>query len=106
MATKSPEAPKEIVSADKTDKTAELITSLERLRETVEKVPDEYGLGRPSKDIFYSYLKGIATGLGALTAVAIVIPLVIWFIESIHWVPLLGDFMASIADRMEQAQGR
>jgi hypothetical protein len=39
-----------------------------------------------------------------LVAVAIVIPLAIAFLQHINWVPLIGNFAASVARQMERTQ--
>lgn len=84
---------------------AKLTRSIDELRKTIEHLPGEYGyLLQPSRHLFFSYLRGIVAGLGAITAVAIVIPVMLWILHGIQWVPLLGDFVAGIATHVEQAQ--
>ena len=57
----------------------ELAQAIDRLKKTVDHFPDEYPhLFRPGRELLFTYLKGIVYGLGALTAVAIVIPSASW----------------------------
>lgn len=51
----------------------------------------------------FTYVKGIVYGLGALTAFAIIIPLVVSLLQRVEWVPLIGNFVHDVAVRMEQA---
>lgn len=48
-----------------------------------------------------TYLRGIVYGLGALTAVAIVMPLMVWILQKIEWVPVIGDFVTRVLYRVE-----
>ena len=83
----------------------ELVRSVDALRTTMETVPNEYGhLFHPGKHLFYTYIKGIVYGLGALTAVAIIIPLLVWFLQQVQWVPLVGDFLHQVLLRIEETQ--
>ncbi|MDO8649176.1 MAG: DUF5665 domain-containing protein [Candidatus Peregrinibacteria bacterium] len=84
---------------------AKLVASLETLRRTFEEVPREYEYFlHPGKHLFFTFLKGIVSGLGVIAAVAIVIPIMLAMMHGIEWVPLIGDFVTRIADRVEQSQ--
>jgi len=86
-------------------KKQELIDSLEDIERALKAIPAEYDyIFSPGKHIFFSYLRGMVQALGALTAVVIVIPFIIWFMSKIAWVPLLGDFVGRISARVEQTQ--
>jgi hypothetical protein len=50
------------------------------------------------------FLRGIAYGLGFLTGFAIIIPILIAFLRSIEWVPLVGGFVTDIVLQIEEAQ--
>jgi hypothetical protein len=81
-----------------------LTRSLDSLNATIKTLPEEYGYAfHPGKNLFFSYLKGIVTGLGVLTAAAIVVPIIIWFLRGIQWVPLVGQFVNEVATQMEEA---
>lgn len=82
----------------------ELVRSLDRLRSTIADTPKQYELFfHPGKHLFFTFLKGIVSGLGVLAAIAVVIPLVITMLREVQWVPLIGDFLSSVATRMEEA---
>jgi hypothetical protein len=80
-----------------------LSRSLEHLDRTISELPEEYSLIlHPGKHLIFTYLKGIIYGLGVLTAVAIVIPLLVALLRSVEWVPLVGDFVERVVIRIEQ----
>jgi hypothetical protein len=82
--------------------TAAAVRHLER---TVERIPDEYPhVFHPGKELLFTYLKGIVYGLGALTAVAIVVPLLVAMLQQVQWVPLVGDFVSEVGRRIEESQ--
>ena len=58
----------------------------------------------PGKHLFLTYVRGIVYGLGALTAVAIVIPLMVSVLHHISWVPIVGDFVQKVVTRIELQQ--
>ena len=55
----------------------------------------------PVKVTVLSFVKGIAYCLGALTAAAIVVPFVVWFLQSVAWPPVIADFVTDVIRQME-----
>ena len=41
-------------------------------------------------------------GLGFLFAFVIVIPLIVWMLQYIEWIPMLGDLIVNIIERIEE----
>jgi len=81
--------------------------TLERVQRTLEEMPRKYPYAfgyQPWKRFFLSFFKGIASGLGVAVAVAIVIPLALAFMQSVDWVPLVGDFLSRVATHLQQEQ--
>ena len=60
----------------------------------------------PGKHLLLTYVRGIVYGLGAITALVVVIPLIVWTLRTVQWVPLIGDFVNNIATRVEEVQKR
>ncbi|MFA7681411.1 MAG: DUF5665 domain-containing protein [Candidatus Peribacteraceae bacterium] len=60
-------------------------------------------LGRPTKVLGLYFLRGVLYGVGILFTIVIIVPIIIWLLHWIEWVPLLGDFLAQVVARMEQA---
>ncbi|MDB4978389.1 MAG: hypothetical protein JWM56_575 [Candidatus Peribacteria bacterium] len=84
---------------------AHLKKSLDDIQKAIEALPAEYDyIFKPSRHLFFTFLRGMAQALGALTVVVIVVPLVIWALSKIEWVPTVGDFVRQVRDRVEQTQ--
>ncbi len=96
MATKKVPAPK------KPD-----LDALKKIQIGLEELPDQFqNAFSPWRQLFFNYLKGIAGGLGAITALAIVIPLMLWLLRSFQWVPLAGKVVTEIVNQVEDARKR
>lgn len=79
-----------------------LVFALTSLEHDVEQLPREFEyVIHPGKHLMLTYLRGIVYGLGALTAAAIVIPLLLWILQSISGLPLIGDFVSRITTQVE-----
>ena len=55
------------------------------------------------KQIYRGFLTGMSSALGALVAIAIVVPILLYFLKNVQWIPLIGTFVQSISD---YTQGR
>ena len=89
-------------SARETD----LITALRHLERSVDRLPSQFEyVIHPGKHLFVSYIRGIVYGLGAITAFAVLIPIIVWMLHRIEWVPILGDFVNRVATQVEQVRG-
>jgi len=58
----------------------------------------EIGFSNPKRMLWYTFLKGIASGLGIFLAGTLVIGLALWFLGLFDQVPLIGDFIQRILD--------
>ena len=91
----------------KQDSQERLVKALDHLDKTIHQRPVPYGYNyHPGKDLVHTFIKGIASGLGVLVSVAIVLPIILSLMKGVQWVPLVGDFVASVAQRMEDARNR
>ncbi len=79
----------------------ELIESIQLLQAAVQENTRYERLGLSTA---YSLLKGVAYGLGALLAVAIVAPFFLWFMSSIAWPPIIANFVNQVIDHVQQAR--
>jgi hypothetical protein len=85
----------------------ELASAVRSLEHTIVRMPEEHGIVfHPAKHLLFTYMKGIAYGLGALTAVALILPLILSLLQQVAWVPIAGDFVHRVIERLEQSQGR
>jgi len=56
------------------------------------------------KLLFYSFLTGIAKGIGFAVGASFVFGLIIWFLSKLSIVPLLGDWIASLLDYIQRTR--
>jgi len=85
----------------------ELAKTLRHLERVILEFPEHYKhLFHPGRSLWLHFLRGIVYGLGILIAVAIVIPFLITILQKIEWVPLIGDFIGDINQRIREAQLR
>ncbi len=71
-----------------------LVYALSSLEHDVEKLPREFEyVIHPGKHLLLTYLRGIVYGLGALTAAVIVIPFILWVLQKLPWLPVVGEYV-------------
>jgi len=78
----------------------ELVKSLDHLNDSIQRFSMKYSDVPRSLGLYF--LRGVLYGLGFLFAIAIVIPVVVWLLQWVEWVPLIGDFVAEIVKRMQE----
>lgn len=90
-----------------TSDTKAIIASLTELRESVDFTRHEIATHRRLyRSVFSSFLKGIAYGLGALTAAALVIPIVLWLLSAVAWPPIIAGFVSDVVSQLESNHDR
>jgi hypothetical protein len=57
---------------------------------------------RPFQLLVYRFLSGLATGLGTVLGATLLVSLLVYWLQGINWVPIIGDWATQIADRIEQ----
>lgn len=57
---------------------------------------------RPFQLLLYRFLSGMATGLGTVLGATLLVSLLVYWLQGIDWVPVVGDWASQIADRIEQ----
>lgn len=85
----------------------QLVAAIQSLEKTIVRLPDDHSMVfHPAKHLLFTYSKGIAYGLGALTAVALILPIILSLLQRVEWVPIAGDFVKKVTRQIEQSQGR
>ncbi|MFA6522790.1 MAG: DUF5665 domain-containing protein [Candidatus Peribacteraceae bacterium] len=93
----------------KTDNTAQerrLERAMTELQRTIAEMPKKFDFAfsySPWKRLFLAFGKGVASTLGVVVAAAIIIPLLLSFLQHIDWIPLVGDFLTKVAQYMERS---
>ncbi len=77
----------------------ELIEEMEKLEDAV-----RASVVPPSRQVLRGFLTGIASGMGAIVAAVVIIPLLVYFLRNIEWVPLVGNFVDRVTEYMERGK--
>ena len=81
---------------------AALVDSIDHLNDSIQRLTKRSrAIVESSKSFGIYFLRGVMYGLGFLFAFVIVIPIMVWILHYIEWVPMLGDFIADIILRIE-----
>lgn len=56
------------------------------------------------KVISFSFLKGMATGLGVFLGGTIVVALLLWLLSQLSWLPFVGDISQAAKQSIQQAK--
>ena len=92
-----------MVASKKTDGNDSLITEVKELRLAVDKGYRAFRHHTKMKnEMAHAFLKGVLSAIGAMVAVVIVTPLVIWTLQSVAWPPLIADLLAQVILQYEQ----
>jgi len=75
----------------------------QKLAEVLEKLEEAT---RKSKEPLFrrlvqNFFLGMSSSLGALVAIVLVVPLAVFLLKQIDWIPLVGEFFARIVMHME-----
>ncbi|MCB9808274.1 hypothetical protein H6770_03370 [Candidatus Peribacteria bacterium] len=58
-------------------------------------------LQETARFLWVAFLRGIMYGLGIIVAFAIVVPIILWLLSTINWIPFIGDIVTEIITRIE-----
>lgn len=63
----------------------------------------------PQRRYIFFFIRGVMQGLGVLVAAIVIIPLMIplvmFFLQQIEWVPIVGNFATKVIRQVEQTEG-
>lgn len=62
------------------------------------------GYYEPHRYLWMGFLRGIVYGLGIIVAIALILPILLWMLSTIDWIPFIGDIVSDVVLRMENAQ--
>jgi hypothetical protein len=79
----------------------ELTKAIAQLDVHMKKLADHY---EPGKYLWMGFFRGIVYGLGILVAISLIVPIIIAILSSIDWIPVIGDTVADIVERIQSAQ--
>ena len=76
----------------------ELVEALTDLNDTIKKNEE------PAIKMVHGLVGGIAYGLGFVIAMALLLPVIIFFLKQFDWIPVFGDFFAEVAAHIESVR--
>jgi hypothetical protein len=56
----------------------------------------------PWRLLGYRFMSGLFTGLGTVIGATLLVSVLVWWLQGINWIPVIGDWAAQIATRIEQ----
>lgn len=56
----------------------------------------------PLRLLGFQFLRGIAFGLGSVVGATLVVSLLVYSLAQINFIPIIGDWAAQIADRIQR----
>ena len=90
---------------EKEEKT--LVESITTLTELIRQIRSEKYLqmvDNRKKFLFYNFIAGLARGVGWALGATVVLGFVVWILSHLINVPLLGDWIGSIIDYIQEAR--
>lgn len=61
-------------------------------------------LDNPKKFLFYSFLSGIARGVGFAFGASLIFAFIIWILSQLTIVPLLGDWIVALLEYIQKTK--
>ncbi len=91
-----------MVTQKKSDGTSALTREVKELRSSVEVLHRTFKLNSQfRRSLSRSFLAGVVSAIGAMVAVVIVTPLIVWTVQRIAWPPIIADLVAEVILRYE-----
>lgn len=91
---------------EKTDK--ETLDALRHLAREVEKLNGHRFIAVQNSTlrlILFQFGRGLAFGLGSVLGATLLVSIITWWLSQFEFLPIIGDWMAVLADEFERATG-
>ena len=86
----------------KSSKPANLLSEMRELREEIVHIRQEYRRNNQTRrSLALSFLKGTTSALGAIAAVVIVMPAIVWALRLVEWPPIFSGFVDRVIQQIE-----
>lgn len=59
----------------------------------------------PNKVMVTAFFRGFCYGAGFLLAMAIAVPIMVFVLRQVEWVPMIGDIVTKVIDSMRDVHG-
>ncbi len=92
-----------MVSPKKSDGTTALTKEVKELRMSVDTLQRVFRQSNQfRRALSRSFLSGVVSAIGAMVAVVIVTPMIVWSVQRIAWPPLIAELVAKVIFQYEQ----
>ena len=91
---------------DQTDK--DTLEAMRHLTREIEKLNSHRFIAiqnSPRRMILFQFGRGLAFGLGSVLGATLLVSLITWWLAQFEFLPIIGDWMAVLADEFERATG-
>jgi hypothetical protein len=94
---------------DNNAQTPDMTDEIAALRREIERLNGNRFLriqNSPARLLWYRFLSGLFTGLGTVIGATLLVSLVVYWLQGINWIPVIGDWAAEIASQIEENMSR
>ncbi len=89
----------------KTPKKRDLPSEMADLREAIAEIRLDYRRNNQTRrSLALSFLKGTTSALGAIAAVVIVLPVIVWALRLVEWPPIVSGFVNNVIHQIEASR--
>ncbi len=91
-----------------TDDTKEAVAAIRHLTREVEKLNGHRFIAVQNsvpRLILFQFTRGLAFGLGSVLGASLLVSVLTWWLSQFEFLPIIGDWMAQLADEFERATG-
>ena len=93
------------MSKDENPNQVNVAEEIEALRREVERLNSHRFIriqNSPWRLFGYRFMSGLFTGFGTVIGATLLVSLVVYWLQGIDWIPVIGDWAAEIASRIER----
>ena len=93
------------MSNDENPNQVNVAKEIEALRREVERLNSHRFIriqNSPWRLFGYRFMSGLFTGFGTVIGATLLVSLVVYWLQGIDWIPVIGDWAAEIASRIER----
>jgi hypothetical protein len=93
------------MSNDENPKQPDVADEIAALRREVKRLNDHRFIriqNSPLRLLGYRFMSGLFTGLGTVIGATLLVSVLVWWLQGINWIPVIGDWAAQIATRIDQ----
>lgn len=90
------------------DDTQDAVDAIRHLTREVEKLNSHRFIAvqnSVARLLLFNFARGLAFGLGSVLGASLLVSILTWWLSQFEFLPIIGDWMAILADEFERATG-